>query len=142
MNKEIYQTMITGLLMTILEKEVVLGEVEAKDDVLKIVDMIEDLDLFWDSDSQYDPDAEELDAYLEKIRVKYRQGGGNEAGISKPSCKLSGEDGNIFSLIARASKALKEAGQAGEADEMTARVFQTESYNNALQVIMEYVEVE
>lgn len=39
--------MITGLLMTILEKEVVLGEAEAKEYVLKIVDLIEDLDLFW-----------------------------------------------------------------------------------------------
>ena len=72
MNKEIYQTMITGLLMTIMEKEVVLGEAEAKEYVLKIVDMIEDLDMFWNSASQYDPDAEELDAYLEKIRMKYR----------------------------------------------------------------------
>ncbi|WP_206812146.1 hypothetical protein [Paradesulfitobacterium ferrireducens] len=72
MNKEIYQTMITGLLMTIREKEVVLGEAEAKEDVLQIVDLIEDLDLFWNSASQYDPDAEKIDAYLEKIRMKYR----------------------------------------------------------------------
>lgn len=61
----------------------------------------------------------------------------------KPRCKLIGEDGNIFNLMGLASRALKRAGQDKEAKHMTNLIMQTaHSYEEALGIIMEYVEVE
>jgi len=59
----------------------------------------------------------------------------------KPECKLIGQDGNVFNLIGLASKALKRAGLKDQADEMTKKCFQASSYDDALAIIMEYVEV-
>lgn len=55
---------------------------------------------------------------------------------------LTGEDGNIFNLVGIASKALKRAGFADAAKEMTNKVFASESYDQALQIVMSYVEVD
>lgn len=61
----------------------------------------------------------------------------------KPKCKLIGEDGNIFNLMGIASKALKSAGMKIEADEMIKRITtEAKSYDEALGMIMEYVDVE
>lgn len=60
----------------------------------------------------------------------------------KPRCKLIGEDGNVFNLIGLASKALKAAGQREQAVEMQNKCFSAGSYDEALQIIMSYVEVE
>lgn len=60
----------------------------------------------------------------------------------KPKCKLTGADGNIFNLIGLARKALREAGQRELGEEMTNRVYTSKSYDEALQIIMEYIEVE
>jgi hypothetical protein len=60
---------------------------------------------------------------------------------TKPKCKLSGTDGNIFALGARASRALRTAGQAAEAKEMQRRIIESRSYDEALAVIAEYVEI-
>lgn len=62
--------------------------------------------------------------------------------MEKPKCKLIGEDGNIFNLLGIASRALKEAGLESQADEMIARIYKSQSYTDALGIIMEYVEVE
>lgn len=62
--------------------------------------------------------------------------------MTKPKCKLVGENGNIFNLIGIASRTLKDAGLEEQAAEMTERIFKSESYDKALQIIMEYVEVE
>lgn len=59
----------------------------------------------------------------------------------KPSCKLTGEDGNIFNLVAIARKALVAAGEPEKAKEMGDKVFAARDYNEALRTIMEYVEV-
>lgn len=59
----------------------------------------------------------------------------------KPKCKLIGTDGNVFALIGKASTALKDTGLKDEAKEMTNKVFACGSYNEALQIIMNYVEV-
>jgi len=64
---------------------------------------------------------------------------GNE---SKPKCKLIGEDGNIFFILGRVSRTLKENEKADQAKECTDRVMASKSYTEALQIIMEYVEVE
>ena len=60
----------------------------------------------------------------------------------KPKCQLVGHDGNIFNLMGIASKALKEAGQKEKSDEMIKRITDSKSYDEALRIIMEYVEVE
>lgn len=60
----------------------------------------------------------------------------------KPVCRLIGEDGNIFNLIGIASKTLKKEGLTDEAKEMIDRVFFSNSYNEALSIIGEYVDIE
>lgn len=60
----------------------------------------------------------------------------------KPTCKLVGEDGNIFSILGRVSRTLKAHGKAEQAKEVYERVMASSSYEAALQIIMEYVEVE
>ena len=62
--------------------------------------------------------------------------------MNKPVCKLIGEDGNIFNLIGIASRVLEREGLREQAEEMTNRVFDSDSYNNALSIISEYVEIE
>lgn len=62
--------------------------------------------------------------------------------VKKPKAKLIGADGNIFNLIGIASRSLKRAGQNDKATEMSKRVMSSGSYDEALSIIMEYVEVE
>jgi hypothetical protein len=62
--------------------------------------------------------------------------------MSKPQVKLIGQDGNVFNLIGIAAKALQRANQSEHAKEMTDKVFKSGSYDEALQIICEYVEVE
>ena len=63
--------------------------------------------------------------------------------MSKPTCKLIGENGNIFNLIGIASRTLKENGLPDQAEEMGKRIIGGEagSYDEALSIIMEYVEI-
>lgn len=60
----------------------------------------------------------------------------------KPKCQLVGCDGNIFNLMGIASRTLKQAGLKEKADEMIKRITASKSYDEALGIIMEYVEVE
>ena len=62
--------------------------------------------------------------------------------MDKPTVQLTGEDGNVFFIIGRVGKALKRAGQSDKAEEFYKRVKETKSYDEALQLCMEYVEVE
>lgn len=62
--------------------------------------------------------------------------------VIRPKCKLTGEDGNIFNLLGIARRALTRTGLREQAQEMVDRVTKAESYDKALQIIMEYVEVE
>ena len=62
--------------------------------------------------------------------------------VKKPKAKLIGADGNVFNLISIASRSLKRAGQNDKATEMSERVMSSGSYDEALSIIMEYVEVE
>lgn len=62
--------------------------------------------------------------------------------MDKPKCKLIGEDGNIFNLMGIASRTLRRAGLDTEAKEMVDRITKSKSYDEALVIIMEYVEVE
>ena len=60
----------------------------------------------------------------------------------KPKMELIGHDGNIFSIMGRASRLLKQAGMREEANEMFNRVTSSGSYDEALHIISEYVETE
>lgn len=60
----------------------------------------------------------------------------------KPKCQLIGRDGNIFNLMGIASRTLKQAGLKEKADEMIKRITASKSYDEALIIIMEYVEAE
>ena len=60
----------------------------------------------------------------------------------RPKMELIGQDGNIFSILGRASRLLKENGQPDQAKEMCDRVYQSGDYYKALNIISEYVETE
>lgn len=60
----------------------------------------------------------------------------------KPTCQLSGEDGNVFSVIGRVSKALKRAGQPDRATEFRTKAMSAGSYDEVLSLCFDYVEVE
>ena len=55
---------------------------------------------------------------------------------------LAGMDGNIFAILGKAARLLREDGQPDKAAEMTRQVFRSHSYESALSIISEYVETE
>ena len=57
----------------------------------------------------------------------------------KPECPLIGADSNVFNLIGLAARTLRENDMADAASEMTTRVTESGSYDEALGIIMEYV---
>ena len=65
----------------------------------------------------------------------------NENKQTKPDCPLIGQDGNIFNLVGIASRTLKRNGLSAEAAEMTEKVFNSGSYEEALNIIGEYVNI-
>lgn len=60
---------------------------------------------------------------------------------NKPDCKLIGEDGNIFNLMARASRTLRENDLSEEAAKIRERITSSGSYDEALCIIGEYVNI-
>lgn len=61
---------------------------------------------------------------------------------TKPVCKLVGENGNAFFIIGRVQRVLREADLGEQADEFRKRATSASSYDEFLQVVMNYVEVE
>jgi len=62
--------------------------------------------------------------------------------LEKAKCRLTGEDGNIFNLMGIVSRTLKESGQAEKANEMISKITnEAKSYDEALNILMEYVDV-
>ena len=59
----------------------------------------------------------------------------------KPDCPLIGEDGNIFRLMGIASETLRENGMQEQAEEMRNRIFRCQSYDSALSIIGDYVNI-
>ena len=59
---------------------------------------------------------------------------------AKPRVQLVGEDGNIFSIVGAAARALRRVRHADQATEMSNRVFAAHSYHEALGIVQEYVE--
>jgi hypothetical protein len=58
----------------------------------------------------------------------------------KPKVQLVGQDGNVFNLLGICVRALKKAGQDNEAQELQKRVLGCGSYDEALVIMLEYVE--
>lgn len=65
----------------------------------------------------------------------------NKSKQTKPDCPLIGEDGNVFNLVGIAARTLKRNGLSEQASEMTAKVFGSGSYEEALGIIGEYVNI-
>lgn len=59
----------------------------------------------------------------------------------KPDCPLIGANGNIFHLMGIASRTLEESGMAEEAKEMCSKITQSGSYDKALSILGEYVNI-
>lgn len=73
--------------------------------------------------------------------VPNRLGGFRMESVEKPDCALIGEDGNIFNLAGLAAGTLREHGMKEQAEEMKERVCSSHSYEEALCVIGEYVNI-
>ena len=61
---------------------------------------------------------------------------------NKPTCKLVGTDGNVFSLIGNVVKTLKKHNLITESKEFQQRAFGAKSYDEVLTIIHEYVDIE
>ena len=60
---------------------------------------------------------------------------------TKPQVRLTGTDGNVFIIIGKVSSALKKAGQYAQAREFTGKAFAAHSYDEVLQLCMQYADV-
>ena len=60
----------------------------------------------------------------------------------KPKVKLTDQNGNIYNLLNITMNALRHVGRHADADKMRSEVFSSDSYDKALKIIGEYVEVE
>ena len=58
----------------------------------------------------------------------------------KPKVQLVGENGNVFNLLGICTRALKRADQYEEAQKLQERVMSCGSYNEALAIMLEYVD--
>ena len=67
--------------------------------------------------------------------------GGFVSATQKPDCPLIGEDGNIFNLMGIASRVLRDHGMGEQAKEMVERIKSSGSYDEALNIIGEYVKI-
>lgn len=61
--------------------------------------------------------------------------------MEKPKCALIGKDGNIFNLMGIASRTLRNNNMKEEAKEMVIRIEKSKSYDEALGIISEYVDI-
>lgn len=62
--------------------------------------------------------------------------------IFKPECKLIGENGNVFNIIFRVSRTLKDYGYEDKAIEFKYKAMnECRSYDEVLRLVMDYVEI-
>ena len=62
--------------------------------------------------------------------------------IKLPRCKLVGTNGNVFDIIGRVGKSLRDAGRPELATEFTRKAMGCGSYDEVLQLCFQYVHVE
>jgi hypothetical protein len=60
---------------------------------------------------------------------------------AKPDCRLVGTDGNVYAIISRVRRTLRNAGLEDRADEFVKRASASKSYDDVLCLCFEYVEV-
>lgn len=90
-------------------------------------------------DLQQTPIGDYIEHSLTERNIKYTIEYNN-----KPECKLIGENGNIFNIIAIVSRCLTEHNMKDKAQEMKERIIEKEeahSYEEAIAIIMEYVNI-
>ena len=61
--------------------------------------------------------------------------------VKKPKCKLSETDGNVFFMAAKVNAALEKAGMKDKINEFSGKLFKCESYDAAIRLMSEYVEI-
>ena len=61
--------------------------------------------------------------------------------MGKPEINVLEASGNIFAITGQASKALRRADRFEDVMEMQGRVSKAQSYDEALQIVMEYVDM-
>lgn len=59
----------------------------------------------------------------------------------KPKVQLSEQNGNVFNLLSLCTLALKRCGQRDKAADLAAKVSAARSYDESLQIMMQYVDV-
>ena len=59
----------------------------------------------------------------------------------KPICKLSGTDGNVFAVIGKVIRTLKNANQEDKAEEFKNKAMSSHSYDDVLCLCFDYVDV-
>ena len=59
----------------------------------------------------------------------------------KPIAQLTGQNGNVFNLIAICCIALKRVGKRAEAESLQKECFRAESYEAALAIMGKYVDI-
>ena len=55
--------------------------------------------------------------------------------------ELVGQDGNIFNIVGIVTREMKRNGLQKESEELNNRVFGAESYEDALRIMSEYVDI-
>ena len=66
----------------------------------------------------------------------------SEASDPLPVCRLIGTDGNVFAIIGKVRRTLREAGLPERANAFSERAFQSRSYDEVLTLCHEYVDVQ
>lgn len=80
MDQITYVAMLQGLILTILEKQKVLGIADSKQEVLTLLNLMEDMELFWNADKALNPQAEMLQKFVKSSRKTYRIEGRRRSG--------------------------------------------------------------
>lgn len=62
--------------------------------------------------------------------------------MTKPKAKLVGADSNVFNLLNICVQALERDGQKEQAAELKRKVMRSGSYNEALGIMLDYVDAE
>jgi len=86
--------------------------------------------------------ATHLDGLSTLIRALKNKTITPEPTITKPNVKLVGADSNVYHLIGLCVQGLKSIGQDEQAVEFKKRVMDSHSYDEALQIMLEYVDAE
>lgn len=61
---------------------------------------------------------------------------------TRPLCKLTGQNGNVFNIISRVRRALINAGMPEQAKEFVDAAERAERYEDVLRLAFRYVDVE